>query len=109
MSTDCQIKSSPVYLGPMIPVSLKLSNFTSYGSTVPELDFTKFHLAAISGTNGAGKSSILDAITWALWGWSRSGDNADQLIRLGSEETQVEFTFSLDEHEFTVKRRRTKK
>jgi DNA repair protein SbcC/Rad50 len=93
----------------MIPVNLKLSNFTSYGADVPDLDFTKFHLAAISGTNGAGKSSILDAITWCLWGWSRSGDSADQLIRLGADEMQVEFTYSLDGHEFTVKRRRSKK
>ena len=93
----------------MIPISLKLSNFTSYGENIPELDFTKFHLAAISGTNGAGKSSLLDAITWALWGWSRSGDSADQLIRLGAEEMQVDFSFDLDGSEFIVKRRRTKK
>ena len=93
----------------MIPVNLKLSNFTSYGENIPELDFSKFHLAAISGANGAGKSSILDAITWALWGWSRSGDSADQLIRLGAEEMQVDFSFDLDGSEFTVKRKRTKK
>jgi len=93
----------------MIPVNLKLSNFTSYSENIPELDFSKFHLAAISGANGAGKSSILDAITWALWGWSRSGDSADQLIRLGAEEMQVDFSFDLDGSEFTVKRKRTKK
>src|SRR3989344_2164381 len=92
----------------MIPVNLKLSNFTSYSENIPELDFSKFHLAAISGAKGAGKSSILDAITWALWGWSRSGDSADQLIRLGAEEMQVDFSFDLDGSEFTVKRRRTK-
>ena len=93
----------------MIPVKLKLSNFTSYGSNVPELDFTKFHLAAISGPNGAGKSSLLDSITWCVWGWSRAGDSADNLIRLGQDEMFVEFTFQLDNHEFTVKRRRSLK
>ena len=93
----------------MIPVSLKLSNFTSYGENVPELDFTKFHLAAISGQNGAGKSSLLDAITWCVWGWSRAGDNADQLVRLGATDMQVEFSFDLDGHQFTVKRSRTTK
>jgi DNA repair protein SbcC/Rad50 len=93
----------------MIPVRLKLSNFTSYGDNIPELDFAKFHLAAISGQNGAGKSSILDSITWVLWGWSRAGDNADQLVRLGATDMQVEFSFDLDGHEFTVKRRRTTK
>lgn len=93
----------------MIPVSLKLSNFTSYGENVPELDFTKFHLAAISGQNGAGKSSILDSITWCVWGWSRAGDSADSLVRLGSTDMQVDFSFELDGHEYTVKRRRSTK
>ena len=93
----------------MVPVLLKLSNFTSYGENVPELDFTKFHLAAISGPNGAGKSSLLDAITWCVWGWSRTGDSADNLVRLGAVDMQVEFTFDLDGHDFTVKRRRSLK
>ncbi len=93
----------------MIPVKLTLSNFTSYGEHVPELNFTKFHLAAISGLNGAGKSSLLDAITWCLWGTSRAGDSSDQLVRLGSNNMQVDFSFELDEHEFIVKRSRTLK
>ncbi len=93
----------------MIPVRLKLSNFTSYGDNVPELDFTKFHLAAISGQNGAGKSSVLDSITWCVWGWSRAGDNADQLVRLGATDMQVDFTFDLDGHEYSIKRRRSTK
>ncbi|MCL5019346.1 MAG: SMC family ATPase, partial [Patescibacteria group bacterium] len=93
----------------MIPVSLNLSNFTSYGENPPELDFTKFKLAAISGLNGAGKSSLLDAITWCIWGTSRAGDSADELIHLGSEKMQVQFIFELDGHLFTVKRQRIKK
>ena len=48
----------------MVPAKLKLSNFTSYGEGVPELDFTKFHMAAISGLNGAGKSSLLDILAY---------------------------------------------
>lgn len=93
----------------MIPVRLKLSNFTSYGEDAPELDFTSFHMAAISGQNGAGKSSLLDAITWCVWGTSRAGDTSDSLIRLGQNEMFVEFSFELDGHIFTVKRRRSKK
>ncbi|MBI2334231.1 SMC family ATPase [Candidatus Daviesbacteria bacterium] len=91
----------------MIPVSLKLSNFTSYGENVRELDFSKFKLAAISGPNGAGKSSLLDAITWCLWGWSRAGDSGDDLIHLGAKEMFVEFIFELDKHEFKVIRQRS--
>lgn len=93
----------------MIPVLLKLSNFTSYGQNPPELDFTKFKLAAISGLNGAGKSSLLDCITWCLWGNSRAGESSDDLIHLGAEHMYAEFSFELDGHTFTVKRRRNKK
>ncbi len=93
----------------MIPVKLNLSNFTSYGANPPELDFTSFKLAAISGQNGAGKSSLLDSITWCLWGTSRAGDSSDALVRLGQTEMFVELSFELDDHLYTVKRRRSKK
>lgn len=93
----------------MIPIKLKLSNFTSYGPNPPELDFTSFKLAAISGLNGAGKSSLLDAITWCLWGVARAGDSSDTLIHSGADQMQVEFSFELNGHIYTVKRRRSKK
>ncbi len=93
----------------MIPISLTISNFTSYGEKPKILDFTKFKLAAISGLNGAGKSSILDSITWCLWGSSRAGDSSDELIHKGAENMQVEFAFELDGHNYSVKRRRLKK
>ena len=86
----------------MIPVKLKLSNFTSYGEDPPELDFSQFKMAAISGLNGAGKSSLLDAITWAVWGSSRAGDSSDALIKLGASEMSVDFSFELDGHLFIV-------
>ncbi|MDD2822640.1 MAG: SMC family ATPase [Candidatus Daviesbacteria bacterium] len=91
----------------MIPTKLKLTNFTSYGSDVPELEFTKFHLAAISGSNGAGKSSILDSLTWCIWGSSRLGDNNDALVHSGQQLMSVELSFALDENIFTIKRSRS--
>ncbi|MBI2018281.1 SMC family ATPase [Candidatus Daviesbacteria bacterium] len=93
----------------MIPLNLKLANFTSYGEKLQELDFTKFKLAAISGLNGAGKSSLLDSITWCVWGTSRAGDSSDDLIHTGSSEMFVEFSFEMDGNKFTVKRARSKK
>jgi len=93
----------------MVPTKLQLSNFTSYGQDVPTLDFKKIHLAAISGVNGAGKSSLLDAITWCIWGTSRLGDSADQLIRLGQKEMCVQFSFEMDGHIYTIKRSRVLK
>lgn len=93
----------------MIPTNLNLSNFTSYADNPPELNFTKFKLAAISGLNGAGKSSLLDAITWCIWGISRAGDSSDDLVHTGADNMQVEFSFELDKHLYTIKRRRVKK
>src|SRR3989304_9558885 len=93
----------------MIPVKLKLSNFTSYGVNPPELDFTKFKLSAISGLNGAGKSSLLDAVTWCVWGSSRAGDSADSLIHSGARSMSVQFSFELNGQIFTIKRQRLQK
>ena len=93
----------------MIPINLKLSNFTSYGKNSPELDFTKFKLAAISGLNGAGKSSLLDAITWCIWGQSRAGESSDSLIHSGTDEMFVEFSFELESNIYKIKRSRLKK
>lgn len=93
----------------MIPVSLKVHNFTSYGENTPTLDFSSFHLAVLSGRNGAGKSSLLDAITWCLWGTSRAGDSSDSLVKQGQKEMRVEFEFDLDGQIFKVLRSRALK
>ncbi|MDV7391756.1 AAA family ATPase, partial [Arthrospira platensis SPKY1] len=60
----------------MIPRKLEITNFLSYRATAV-LDFDGVHLACIAGPNGAGKSGILDAITWALFGQSRSRSDDD--------------------------------
>lgn len=90
----------------MIPTSLKLHNFTAYGPETPELDIRPLRLVVLTGNNGAGKSSVLDAMTWAIWGWSRAGDNADRLVRMGEKEMWVEFSFILHETEYRIVRTR---
>jgi DNA repair protein SbcC/Rad50 len=90
----------------MIPTKLKLHNFTTYGSNTPELDLHPLKLVVLTGNNGAGKSSVLDAITWSIWGWSRAGDNADRLVRIGEKEMSVEFSFILHDTEFRILRMR---
>jgi exonuclease SbcC len=77
----------------MIPLHLKLSGFLSYRDPA-EVDFTAFDLACISGQNGAGKSSLLDAITWVLFGQARKRD--ESLINLGSDVAEVVLTFSYE-------------
>ena len=56
---------------PMIPLKLRLSNFMCYRDE-QTLDFSGIHLACLTGDNGHGKSALLDAITWALWGRARA-------------------------------------
>ncbi|MGW8250677.1 MAG: AAA family ATPase, partial [Anaerolineales bacterium] len=85
----------------MIPIKLSISGFLSYREPV-ELDFTTFDLACISGANGAGKSSLLDAITWALFGQARKRD--DSLINSQSDAAEVVFTFAYEGNMYRVKR-----
>ncbi len=77
----------------MIPLSLTISGFLSYRDPV-DIDFSGFDLACIAGHNGAGKSSILDAITWALFGQARKRDEA--VINLQSEKAHVVFVFEYE-------------
>jgi DNA repair protein SbcC/Rad50 len=87
----------------LIPVTLKLTNFMSYGADVPPLDFSQLHTACISGANGHGKSTLIDAMTWALWGRTRAAGN-DDLVRTGEREMSVEFTFDMADQRYRVLR-----
>jgi DNA repair protein SbcC/Rad50 len=76
----------------MIPLQLSLKNFLSY--TEASLDFTGLHTACICGANGAGKSSLLEGITWAIWGECRA-TSEDDAISNGAMDVRVDFTFEL--------------
>ena len=90
----------------MIPVKLSLKNFLSYGEDVPPLDFTQFHVACLSGNNGQGKSSLLDALTWSVWGEGRKGSQEkkadNSLLRMGQKDMQVEFIFDLESDRYRI-------
>jgi exonuclease SbcC len=87
----------------MIPLHLRISGFLSYHDAV-ELDFTKFDLACISGHNGAGKSSLLDAITWSLFGEAR-GKSSDVLnLRQDVKAAEVALTFQHEDNTYRVQR-----
>jgi len=85
----------------MIPISLTLEGFLSYKEPV-EIDFTSFDLACISGENGAGKSSILDGITWALFGRARKHD--ESVINLDSKRAEVSLVFEYEGNQYRVRR-----
>ena len=94
----------------MIPVKLYLRNFMSYGEPGEELDFD-FHTACLCGDNGNGKSALLDAVTWALWGRAPrlegTQSKREEIIRRanGINEALVEFQFSVDGERYRVLRR----
>lgn len=98
----------------MIPTRLTLRNFMSYGDEPATVDFTDMHVVCLSGDNGNGKSALLDAITWALWGKTRASAvrsaTEDDLIRIGADEMEVSFEFFLNDQRYRVvkKRRRGK-
>src|SRR3990172_10676941 len=91
----------------MVPIKLQLHNFLSYREPQP-LDFTTFNLAVLSGNNGVGKSSILEAISWALWGQTRAGSD-DDLICQGTTGAWVELIFEHEGNLYRVVRKREKK
>jgi exonuclease SbcC len=87
----------------MVPHQLSLQNFLSYRDV--KLDFTGLHTACIWGANGAGKSSLLEAITWAIWGKSRV-NSEDDAISFGAANVRVDFIFELRGLRYRVLRAR---
>ena len=88
----------------MLPISLSLSNFLSYRDAAPTLHLEGIRVACLCGPNGNGKSALLDAVTWALWGKAR-GQRHEQLLHHGQTEMQVELVFDVGSERYRVSRR----
>jgi exonuclease SbcC len=76
----------------------------SYADAV--LDLNGVAVACLTGLNGAGKSALLDAVTWALWEEARG--SSDELMRLGEKEMWVEVVFAHEGRLYRVRRSRQK-
>ena len=91
----------------MIPLRLSVRNFLCYRDDVPPLDLTGIHVACLCGPNGHGKSALLDAMTWCLWGQARTGSrNHNFLIAYGETECRVELDFQAKGQLYRAIRRR---
>jgi exonuclease SbcC len=92
----------------MIPQKIQIKNFLSYGPTLQTVDFTNHSLICLSGKNGHGKSALLDAMTWAIWGQARKvsgATKADQgLLRLGQTQMLVVFDFLFSGKQYRIRR-----
>ncbi len=75
----------------MLPISLTLRNFLSYRDAAPTLQLEDVRVACLCGPNGNGKSALLDAVTWALWGRARG--MRDELLHHGQDDMFVELVF----------------
>ena len=89
----------------MRPLELLLEGFTSFRRE-QRLDFSELDLFAITGATGAGKSSLLDAMTYALFGTTtRSGKQVGDLASQGSENLKVQLRFTVGLVQYRVTRR----
>lgn len=92
----------------MIPLILKINNFLSYGNQTQTINFAPYKLICLSGKNGHGKSALLDALTWVLWGQARkvsTTSKPDQgLVHLGQVEMMVSLDFIFNNQKYRVKR-----
>ena len=89
----------------MRPIKLELTGFTCF-KELQSISFDDLELFAIVGQTGAGKSSILDAITYALFGeTSRLGSRGlEQLVSQGANGMQVALEFESGHERFRVSR-----
>ncbi len=88
----------------MIIENLRLKNFKSHRDTLIEFDTG---ISLIIGDNGAGKSSILEAVSFALFK-QHTSKKIDQLITIGEKRMSVEIQFNANGRTYKVLRERAK-
>ncbi|NBV27702.1 recombinase, partial [bacterium] len=82
---------------------IRWKNFLSTGNQFTEVDFTKNKTNLIIGTNGAGKSTVLDALTFSLFGKPFRKINKPQLINsVNEKDCRVEIEFSIGKTNWKV-------
>jgi exonuclease SbcC len=89
----------------MVPLRLSIRNFLCYAENCPELDLSDIGVACLCGDNGHGKSALLDAITWSVWGAARARTE-DELIHSGRVDMEVQFEFRVGDVRYRVLRKR---
>ena len=84
---------------------IRWKNFLSTGNQFTEVDFQEKNTNLIIGTNGAGKSTILDALTFSLFNKPFRKINKPQLLNATNEkDCVVEIEFNVNNREYLVRR-----
>ena len=84
---------------------IRWRNFLSTGQHFTEINFQKNNTNLIIGTNGAGKSTVLDALTFVLFNKPFRKINKPQLVNTTNEkECLVEIEFAINAKEYVIRR-----
>lgn len=89
----------------MRPILLEIENFTVYRKQ--RIDFSDLNFFIIQGRTGAGKTSLIDAICYALYGKvprHKGANPQEYLLSKGQERMQVRFEFSVKDKRYTIDR-----
>ena len=85
--------------------TIRWKNFLSTGNQFTEVNFTENSTNLIIGSNGAGKSTVLDALTFSLFGKPFRKINKPQLVNTSNDkDAKVEVEFSIGNVEWRVVR-----
>ena len=87
----------------MRPIELHLAGFTTFRHPT-DVDFTGADLFVLSGPTGSGKSSIIDAICFALYGSIPRLNGVAPVISLGKNEARIRLRFEVEGELYTVSR-----
>ena len=83
--------------------TIRWKNFLSTGNNFTEVDFQKSNTNLIMGSNGSGKSTILDALTFVLYNKPFRKINKPQLVNsVNEKDCLVEIEFSIGSREYKV-------
>ena len=85
--------------------NIKWKNFISYGNHWTEVDLNQTKSSLIIGENGSGKSTILDALTFALYNKPFRKVTVQQLVNtINNKDMVVEVEFGIGSHEYKIVR-----
>jgi len=84
---------------------LRIKNFLSFGNTITEIQLDSHQTTLVVGSNGAGKSTMLDALTFVLYGKPYRNINKPQLVNsVNKKHCLVELDFYIGNKYYLVRR-----